>query len=443
MISKPERPGANLKGVSLSIPVIVRTETEQTWKTFPVTSVKPGKDFQRILALDALRGFLLVWMTLTHLPTRVSPYSNQMVGYVSAAEGFILMAAVLIGRIQQNAAEKYGPRVARQKLVRRMLRIYGYHLALLAFAFSVCAAAAAWLHRIPLQNLLDFYLAHPLRALVAAPALIYNPPLLDILPMYVIFMLATPLLLGVAKRWGWRSVLFASGVVWLLAQFHLREWLFAAAVHFGFPIPLNETGAFDLFGWQFLWTIGLCLGAAKERSLFTKLRIPRWLVVSSAGVALALFVCRHTAFDVLTGPALFDILVNKWRLSILRLVDAAALGVLLLRFGSPLADTRLGRRLAALGRTSLEVFTAHVVLCLVFLGLASGSDPHFAPWLDPFVIAITLAGLFLVADRVEKRRTSASATARHKFEPQVHSQPEPQPPDSTGTFPPESERSVA
>lgn len=420
---------------------IARTETEQNRETFPSTSVKSGKDFQRILSLDALRGFLLVWMTLTHLPTRVSPYSNQVVGYVSAAEGFILMAAVLIGRIQQNAAERYGPAVARQKLLRRLLRIYGYHVALLAFAFSVCGAAAVWLHRIPLQNLLDFYIAHPLRALVAAPVLIYNPPLLDILPMYVIFMLATPLLMAAAKRWGWRWVLTASGAIWLLAQFHLREWLFAEAARFGFPVPLNETGAFDLFGWQFLWTIGLCLGTAKERSLFSKLRIPRWVVALSAGVALALFLCRHSSFDLLTGPALFDALVNKWRLSVLRLINAAALGVLLLRFGSPLADTRLGRRLATLGRTSLEVFSTHVVFCLVFLGLASGTDPHFAPWQDPFVLAITLAGLFLVANRVEKHRASAAAKAQHKFGPPDRLQS--RPPDSPGTLPPESARSLA
>jgi hypothetical protein len=423
------------------MPAILTTETKKVQETFSSSSVKTGKDFQRILALDALRGFLLVWMTLTHLPTRVSPFSNQVVGYVSAAEGFILMAAVLIGRIQQHAFEKYGAQRARQKLIYRVKRIYGYHIALLAFAFTVSAAAAVWLHRIPLQNLLDFYLAHPLRALIAAPALIYNPPLLDILPMYVIFMLATPVLLAAARRWGWRCVLLGSGAIWLLAQFHLREWLYAAVAHFGFPIPLNETGAFDLFGWQFLWTIGLCLGAAKSGALFSKARIPRWLVVLSAAVALALFFCRHSSFDVFTGPALFDALVNKWRLSILRLIDAAALGVLLLRFGSPLADTRLGRRVAALGRTSLEVFTAHVVFCLVFLGLAAGSDPHFAPWQDPFVLAITLAGLFLVADRVEKRRALAAATAQHKFGPPVHRQP--QSPDSTSTLPQESARSLA
>lgn len=365
-------------------------------ETFTLTSVKLGKTFHRIPQLDALRGFLLVWMTLTHLPTRISPYSNQVVGYVSAAEGFILLAGILVGRIYENAA--------REKLWRRVIRIYGYHLALLAFAFSFCAAAALYLHRIPLQHLLDFYLQHPIQALLAAAALLYNAPLLDILPMYIVFMIATPLVLLGAERWGWRVVLIGSGAIWLLAQLHLRDWTYAAAAHFGFPIPLREMGAFDLFGWQFLWTLGLCLGSARVASLFSKARIPRWVIFASATVAALMFLCRHTNFDLLTGPAVFDALVNKWRLGIFRLIDAAAIGVLLVRFGSPLAGTGIGMRLAVLGRASLEVFSAHVVFCLVFLGLATGPDARFSSWQDAIVLAITLAGLFLVAELVQSRR---------------------------------------
>ncbi len=149
---------------------------------FSVASVTLGNGFHRLPQLDTLRGFLLLWMTLTHLPTRVSTYSNQVVGYVSAAEGFILLAAILVGRIQQGAAEKYGVSVAQGKLWHRILRIYRYHLVLLGFAFSVGALAAAYLHSAPLRNLMDFYLQHPTQALIAAPALLYNPPLLDILP---------------------------------------------------------------------------------------------------------------------------------------------------------------------------------------------------------------------------------------------------------------------
>ena len=352
--------------------------------------------------LDTLRGFLLLWMTLTHLPTHVSPYSNQVVGYVSAAEGFILLAAILVGRIQQGATEKYGASAAHERLWRRVLRIYSYHLALLAFAFSIGALAAAYLHSVPLQNLLDFYFQHPTRALIAAPVLLYNPPLLDILPMYVVFMLITPLVLGSVERWGWRRVLLASGSIWILAQFGLRGWMYAAAAHLGFPIPLNEMGAFDWLGWQFLWTIGLCLGSARVASLFSKTRIPRWVVLLSATIAAVLFICRHTAFDVLAGPTLFDALVNKWRLGIFRLIDAAAIGILLVKFGAPLAETWVGARLATLGRASLEVFSAHLVFCFLFLGIGAGPDVSLAWWQDAIIVTVTIAGLFMVADYVGK-----------------------------------------
>jgi hypothetical protein len=387
-------------GALRSATLIPETESRTP---FSLESVKLRNISQRLPQLDTLRGFLLVWMTLTHLPTHISTYSNQVVGYVSAAEGFILLAAILVGHIQQGAAEKHRETTAREKLRHRVLRIYVYHLALLAFAFSIGAATAAYFHRLPLQNLLDFYLQHPKEALIAAPALLYNPPLLDILPMYILFMLVTPLLMRAAERWGWGRVLLGSGSIWLLAQFHLREGAYLAAAHFGFPIPLHEMGAFDWLGWQFLWTVGLCLGSAKGVSLFSKARIPRWLVLLSAAIAVTLFVCRHTSFDVLTGPTLFDALVDKWRLGIFRLIDAAAIGVLLMRFGSPLAETWMGTRLATLGRASLEVFTAHLVFCFIFLGVGAGPDISLAWWQDASIVAVTLTGLFLVAEYVKRR----------------------------------------
>jgi hypothetical protein len=353
----------------------------------------------RIPQLDALRGFLLVWMTLTHLPTPVSVYSNQVVGYLSAAEGFIFLAAVLTGQIQRRAKDKYGDRVARKKLFQRALRIYSYHLALLGVAFGLCGAAAVYFHRMPLQYLLDFFITKPKTALVAAPLLFYNPPLLDILPIYIIFMLLTPVFLWAGEKGGWVPVLSVSACVWLLAQWNLRGWIHSALTQCGFPIPLNEMGAFDVFGWQFLWIIGLAAGEARFPS-----RWPKWALLSSGAIALILFVCRHTAFDALTGPRLFDILVDKWKLGILRLIDAAALGTLLLRFGSPLADSPLGGKLALLGRASLEVFSAHLIFCLLFLGIGKGPNAHFSPWQDAAIIAITLSGMYLVAWGVERRR---------------------------------------
>jgi hypothetical protein len=110
-----------------------------------------------------------------------------------------------------------------------------------------------------------------------------------------------------------------------------------------------------------------------------------------------LFVCRHTAFDAITGPALFDVLVDKWRLAILRLVDLTAIGLLVVKFGSPLADTWLGNRLGQLGRASLEVFSAHVCFCFIFLALGNGTEFPFTVWQDVLLLLTTLSGLFAVA----------------------------------------------
>jgi hypothetical protein len=172
--------------------------------------------------LDALRGLFLVWMTLTHLPTRFSDFVNQPIGFVSAAEGFVFMSALLVGRIYMRDVVENAPGV-RAKLWKRSLKIYGYHLLMLALLFTVAAAYALHTHKAALNHLLNFYFAHPLVAIVGSVLLLYCPPLLDILPMYVTFLFFTPMLLGAAVKYGWRWILAASAAVWLLAQFGLRD----------------------------------------------------------------------------------------------------------------------------------------------------------------------------------------------------------------------------
>src|SRR5277367_5072949 len=59
----------------------------------------------RMPELDALRGLFLVWMTLTHLPTHFSDLVNQPFGFISSAEGFVFLSALLVARlyIRQDA----------------------------------------------------------------------------------------------------------------------------------------------------------------------------------------------------------------------------------------------------------------------------------------------------------------------------------------------------
>ena len=53
----------------------------------------------------------------------------------------------------------------------------------------------------------------------------------------------------------------ASGLLWILAQFGSRDLVHNWLVHLThLKIPLQETGAFNLFAWQAMWTVGLWLG---------------------------------------------------------------------------------------------------------------------------------------------------------------------------------------
>jgi hypothetical protein len=358
----------------------------------------------RLQELDMLRGFLLLWMTLTHLPTRVSAYSNQAIGYVSAAEGFVFLAALLTGQVHRSAVEKYGSEAAFRKLFRRAWRIYRYHVALVAITFTIGAAVAIHLGRLPLANLMDFYLLHPKLAAVSALALLYDPPLLDILPMYLIFTLLTPLLLWAAKRFGWTSVLAGSGIVWLLAQCNLRLRLYAVLNAHGFPVPAHEAGAFDLFAWQLLWTFGLALGTTVSRERISRQRVPGPVLAVSAAIAAAFLFCRHAPLDL--GP-----LVDKWRLGVLRLIDFAAIGILLLKWGPVLARTRWAAVFAPLGRSSLEVFSVHVLCCLAALGLSVAAEPSFPVWEQILLLTVTTASLFWTGYRADARSGGTGSLA--------------------------------
>src|SRR5579862_2673531 len=151
-----------------------------------------------------MRGVMLVWITLTHLPTVASAWVNQPFGFVGAAEGFIFLSALFTGRIYYRVAERDGYPAITRKLGARTLRLYGYHALLLAFAFLVAVPIASRGNRPGLHNLLDFYfIAGPKQAVTEAFLLIYRPPLLNILPMYILFLVLTSVVLLALRRTGW------------------------------------------------------------------------------------------------------------------------------------------------------------------------------------------------------------------------------------------------
>ena len=387
-----------------------------TLKTTSVAVVK-SMTLPRKPEFDALRGLFLVWMTLTHLPTRFSDLVNQPFGFVSSAEGFVFLSALLVGRVyMRQATEDRGK--LRSRLWKRALRVYAYHVSLLLLAFTFAAAFAVLRHRASLEHLLDFYLAHPAVAIIGSLLLIYCPPLLDILPMYVLFLLASPFVFSVAVKRGWRAILAGSTLIWLLAQFHLRAGVHDIVVRVThLPIPLQQSGAFDLFAWQWVWIMGMWLGARSVEGALPLRFIPKWVMGVAAAVCLFFIGVRHEWWGAHLTQQRFGILVDKWQIGPLRLINLIAFVSLLYGLRGAVKWLISREPFITLGRASLEVFCAHLVFVFVGLALLYGEVPQLHGIYALALLVATFIGLIYVAQRQVRRKQAERKTAIATAEP--------------------------
>ncbi len=310
------------------------------------------------MRLDAIRGFFLVIMAGVHVPSPVSHFLREPFGFTSAAEPFIFLSACLAGLVYGRVYGKSGWAAMSGKVWNRARLVYIVHLSLL-----LPVTLAAWIFAgqvVPLANHFHDFLVHPWITLPLLPLLLHQSPLFDILPMYVFFLLATPLAFTRAKRHGWSVVLAVSAVIWLAGQFQgayfptdSTQWL-----------PLRG-GSFNLLAWQFLWTAGLALGETSQRRPL----IPQPFRARLAGLAAILVLtglcARHglAGWHINPNASLDNVWLNKWTLGPLRLLNFAAWAALLLAW-NPRPPAWLLKPTALLGRHSLAVFAFHLPMVI-------------------------------------------------------------------------------
>jgi hypothetical protein len=333
-------------------------------------------------------------MAAVHVPTPLSRLFQEPFGFVSAAEGFVFLGACLAGFIYGKTYARDGWSAMSRRTWKRLTQIYQVHLGLL-----VPIALLAWVigqRSIPLSNHFHDFLLYPWSSLGLILLLLHQPPLFDILPLYVLLLAATPSILQCARKSGWGKVLAGSAVLWLVAQLKITDsWL-------GDPaslLPLR-LGSFSVFAWQLLWVCGLALG---ETSLRRSLIQPKHRL--SVGTLAGLFViggflARHGLWPQGWHLETLYNWIDKWTLGPLRLVNFGAWVVLLLAWRPPLPS--LFSPLAVLGRHSLAVFSFHVPIAIAAtilietFGLSLGEQTT--------VGLVVIASLFAWAAWLEKRR---------------------------------------
>ncbi len=358
----------------------------------------------RSAELDVLRGLLLVLMTITHLPTRFSAYSSQAFGFVSAAEGFVFLSGFVAGMLYWRGMALRGESWMRGRVMARARELYGWHLLLLVFLFTVGAAIGHYAERPLLRNLLSFYFEQPGVALWAAPLLLYQPPLLDILPTYIVMLLLTPLWLGQAQRHGWGRVLLCSVLIWGFAQVGGRA-LVLDAINFltgeRVPsVPLPAWGYFDDFAWQLLWVLGLWSGHLAARHELAAQLPRRSLRIAAVLAALTYLAWYHGVLEAALrsidlpilargdGPLFDKVMLRPLRV-LNFIVFAVSIGLILPRVSSMIRG--LGPAwLGLMGRASLPVFTTHLFLVLLAFSLVDRDETP----LDRVTEAAVLVGVF-------------------------------------------------
>ena len=362
----------------------------------------PKSDLQtakRDLRFDTLRGLFLVCMTVNHLPTELRYFTDQSLGTFSAAEGFVFLSGLLAGWVYTRRYRTGGPGGLLTASLGRARSIYAWHVAAFVAALVSVNLTVRIMGTIsPTAPLL--FIEHPLQALGLGLVLLHQPGLLDLLPMYCIFVLLLPPVIGAlenGRRW---LVLSISAAVWAVAQF-------APVVDPGTVYPII-TGSFNPFGWQLLFVGGVVIGNARMSGREQVCRPSPWVMVPAAVVAVYGIGLHY--FDQWPRPwpdEVFGFILYKPALGLFRIADFACIAYFVAILAARFPWAFNVRALALLGRHSLAVVAAQSVVVITLLQFPGLSDTEFD---RTATVVATVAFLFLVAELHEaylERRSAA------------------------------------
>ena len=256
------------------------------------------------------------------------------------------------------------------------------------------------------------FMAGPRQAITESALLIYRPPLLDILPMYIIFLALTSFVISLAQTLGWKQILRTSFFFWLIAQFGFRSAEHTFMMRY-IPtrIPLNEMGSFDLWAWQFLWCVGVWLGVRWSKD---DLRIEDWakrVAIPATAVAVVCFILRRKlahGFQLGACEFLFD----KWHLGPVRIFDFAAVSALLI-LSQSVTKRAAVKPLVLLGQTSLQVFCVHLLFCFAGLTLM-GNASMLTGARQLGLLTLTFTGMLITAQIFSKSEARNDPSGKYQ-----------------------------
>ncbi len=328
-----------------------------------------GSGGVRDLRLDFFRGLALFCIFIDHIPNNVlANFTIKSIALGDAAEVFILISGYAAGMVYGRAFDRQGTLTASARIYHRVWQLYVAHVFLFMLFMATVAQAAANLNAGLYAD--EFraadFLKEPDVAVIMALTLRFQPAFMDILPVYIVLLLALPAVLLGLRRWP-LPVLGLSFALWLAVQFDRGINLSA------YP-GQSQVWFFNPFAWQALFFFSAWLGWRSNHGGVAWLA-NRWLFWLAVAIAAAGFLLRvdwtlHWLYDPF--PAFFTQalwpLMSKTDLSPLRFANVLALALLVARLIPP--QTRflagpIAQPFVMCGRHSLYIFCLGILLSVI------------------------------------------------------------------------------
>ncbi len=328
---------------------------------------------KRYIEIDGLRGFLLFLMMIDHLPGFVRTYSYQIFGFVSAAEGLVFISGYIASIVYSRIFFKNDLQVLTMRTRHRARTIYLYHFIMYLIVLLVCVLIPS-LGSTGFKRLSPLFFDKPVTSVVLGSVLLYQPVYLNILPMYVIFLLILPLFLRMFYNQKEKTLFIVTVAIWFISQGHL---LFRLSLAIHKIVPVNF-GFFDIMGWQFIFMAGSYFGFKKfKKAQHEQDDLQKATANYKSTNHLLLFIVIYALFLSLRyglisshlSSNVFRHLFDVQSLGPLRLTNFFTLSYLISFTGKFFEKKKITKFFAFLGQHSLQVYSFHIIILYLILVL--------------------------------------------------------------------------
>ncbi|HXP31223.1 MAG TPA: OpgC domain-containing protein [Stellaceae bacterium] len=328
----------------------------------------PVPEGGRDVRLDFFRGLSLIFIFIDHIPENfLSYFTVRSIAFNDAAEIFIFISGYTAALVYGRSLRQSGALLATAQIYRRVWQLYVAHIFLFViFTAEVSYTLIAIQSPMYAEELgVGDFLQAPHIAIIRALLLDFQPPFLDILPLYIVLLGCFPPVLLALEKYPLVPVCVSAA---LYALTLARGW----ALH---TYPADHTWFFNPLAWQFLFVIGASLGYAAVDEHHVS-RVPTWLsrlaAVIAAGVAvISLSWTLHWVFDPfppLLAKQLWNHTIDKTNLTPLRLISFLALAASVVHFvkrDNAFLEWRATRAIVVCGKHSLYVFCLGILLSVL------------------------------------------------------------------------------